>query len=187
MYGGAIIIATAMMFFRIYILLFIFNKTIAAQAWPYFLILFLVSAAVGYLMYRIGERTENPETTIDMDDKTPLEFKIAVIFALLFIVFAALTQFVVSTFGSQGLTTLSLVVGVTDIDPFLLNLFQGQYNVTMAALLIATMQAMASNNILKAIYARVLGGNNTAKWVLKGFGIVLLVNIAVIVLLYIIG
>lgn len=184
MYAGAIIVATAMMFLRIYVLLFIFNKPIGMMAWPYFLLLFSVSAVVGYFLYRKGEKTENAEATINMDDKNPLEFKIAVLFAVLYIVFSAITQFVITNFGSGGLTTLSFIVGFTDIDPFLLNLFQGHYSVPQVVVLLATMQAIASNNALKVVYAQVLGGRNTASWVLKGFVVILLVNILVITLIY---
>lgn len=184
MYAGAIIVATAMMFLRIYVLLFIFNRSMAAMAWIYFLVLFLVSLAVGYFLYRAGQKTENADATIKMDDKNPLEFKIALLFAFLYIVFSVLTAYVISQFGMQGLSTLSIIVGVTDIDPFLLNLFQGHYAVTQIAVLIATMQAIASNNVLKSAYAFALGDRKTALWTLKGFGVILLFNMAAIVILY---
>lgn len=184
LYAGAILVATAMMFLRIYILMFIFNSALAMMAWYYFLALFLVSLAVGFLMYRSGEKTEKGATQIDMGDKNPLEFKVAILFAALYIVFSALTAFVVSSFGAQGLTTLSFIVGFTDIDPFLLNLFQGHYSLPAIALLIASMQAIASNNVLKGVYSFILGGRKTAIWALKGFGVIIVFNIVVIVILY---
>ena len=181
MYAGAILMATAMMYFRIFILLFIFNKSIASVALPYFLILFLISAAIGYFIYKKGEKSEVPSTTINLDDKNPLEFKIALIFAVLYIVFSALTQYVITNFGTAGLTSLASIVGFTDIDPFLLNLFQWKYNVAVIAVLIATMQAILSNNFLKAGYTWIFGGRNTAKWVSIGFAGIILVNAVILV------
>lgn len=185
MYAGSIIMATAMMFLRIYILLFIFNRPVGEMAWSYFLLLFLVSLAVGYFLYRSGQKGKKTNISrIEMEDKNPLEFRIALLFALLYIVFSALTEYVVSQFGMQGLSSLSIIVGVTDIDPFLLNLFQGHYTITPIAILIATMQAIASNNVLKTAYAFGLGDRKTARWTLKGFAVILAFNIAAIVLLY---
>lgn len=181
MYAGAILMATAMMYFRIFILLIIFNKSIASVALPYFLILFLISAAIGYFIYKKGKKSEVPSTTINLDDKNPLEFKIALIFAVLYIVFSALTQYVITNFGTAGLTSLASIVGFTDIDPFLLNLFQGKYNVAVIAVLIATMQAILSNNFLKAGYTWIFGGRNTAKWVSIGFAGIILVNAVILV------
>ena len=126
MYAGSIIIASAMMYFRVYILLLIFNQSLAISSWHYFLLLFLVSAAVGYLFYKKGEKAKTLDT-LDAAKDNPLEFKVALVFAILYLVFSALTQFMITQFGSAGLTTLSFIVGFTDITPFLLNLFQGPH------------------------------------------------------------
>ena len=48
---------------------------------------------------------------------------------------------------------LSAIVGFTDIDPFILSLIQGEYSVTTHDLIQAILVAVASNNILKALYA----------------------------------
>jgi uncharacterized membrane protein (DUF4010 family) len=184
LYAGAIIVATSMMFLRIYILLFIFNSNLALVTWYYFFTLFVISFLIGFLMYKAGEKREDISLIVDMGDKNPLEFKVALLFALLYIVFSALTAFVINDFGSRGLTTLSFIVGFTDIDPFLLNLFQGHYNLQSLAIIIASMQAIASNNILKGAYSLILGGRKTSVWVIKGFGIIMFFNILIIIILY---
>ena len=75
---------------------------------------------------------------------------------------AAVTEFVTNHYGNMGLQLLSGVVGFTDIDPFILSLVQGKYNVSNANLIQAILIAVASNNILKAIYAGVF-----SKWKMK--------------------
>lgn len=184
MYAGAILMATAMMFFRIFVLLLIFNQPIALVALPYFAILFVVSFVVGFFIYKSEHKTEKRHPFIEMEDKNPLEFKIAVVFAGLYILFSALTEYAISNFGSRGLSTLSVIVGFTDIDPFLLNLFQGKYNVAIIAVLIATMQSIISNNLLKAVYAWIFGERRTAKWVSIGLGCIVFVNIVLLLILY---
>lgn len=183
-YAATIIMATAMMFLRIYILIVIFNSQLALKALPYFLGLFGVTLAVGYWLYQTSE-VESSEPQAILDDRNPLEFKVAVVFALLYVLFSVVTQFSITHFGQQGLNVLSIIVGFTDIDPFLLNLFQGNYAVSQSVLLLATLQAILSNNILKMCYAWFLSANETKKWILKGFGLVLLFNIVVVLLMYI--
>lgn len=185
-YAGAIIVATAMMFLRIFMLILIFNQSVAVIAYPYFIALFLISLGVGFWLYRMGNKENEGRKQTIMEDSNPLEFKIALLFAFLYVVFSAATQQVLVNFGTSGLSFLSYVVGFTDIDPFLLNLFQGHYNVEALLITIATLQAAGSNNVLKAGYAAFLGGKNTRKRVLFGFGIVLVFNVLAVVLLNVI-
>ena len=67
-------------------------------------------------------------------------------------------------FGSSGIYSLAAIVGVTDIDPFVLNLAQGGTSgMSDSALAAAILIAASSNNILKAAYAAFFaGGRATA-------------------------
>jgi len=89
----------------------------------------------------------------------PLEFKTALIFSVLFVVFAAVSSVVISRYGNQGLQVLSFVVGLTDIDPFILSLLGGTYHISEAQIITAIVTATGSNNLVKAVYALVLGHN----------------------------
>ena len=69
-------------------------------------------------------------------------------FAFLFVLFSLVTGSVVRHFGGQGVWPLSNIAGATDIDPFLLNLFQGNYRSIPAGLIArAALIAAASNNV----------------------------------------
>ena len=178
-----------MMFLRIYLLLFIFNQAVGILTTPWFILLFFISFAVAYFMNR--QDKESPRKIIAtgniMEDKNPLEFKIAIVFALLYVFFSFVTQYTLQNFGDRGLNILSYVVGFTDIDPFLLNLFQGKYDVTALIIGIATFQAILSNNVLKLAYSVSLGNKGMTKYLLRGFGIIILVNLAVIIFMHISG
>ena len=89
----------------------------------------------------------------------PLEFKIALLFSVLFIVFAAGTSIAVAHFGNKGLELLSFVTGLTDIDPFILSLLGGKLQFSETQLVAAVVIASGSNNLMKGIYAVALGRN----------------------------
>lgn len=185
-YAAAIIIATAMMFLRIYILLLIFNPQVGISTAPWFMIMFFISLGTAWFFYTRFKKTKQSAAVTKniLEDKNPLEFKIAVVFALLYVFFSFVTQYTLQNFGSQGLNFLSFIVGVTDIDPFLLNLFQGKYEVTQLLIGMATFQAILSNNILKMFYAKTLGNRLLGKYIFQGFGIIIVANICVVLILH---
>jgi uncharacterized membrane protein (DUF4010 family) len=179
-YMAGIIFATAMMYLRILILILVFSLPLFEAVWLYFLGLFLVSVIIGLviLFYR-----NKAVTTSDQElqvDKNPLEFKVALIFTALYIAFTFITYEVLNRFGAPGLNVLSYIVGLTDIDPFLINLFQGKFGVPLQAIMIATFQAIVSNNALKMIYAVFFAGKAARMFLVPGFLLIIALTIAVI-------
>lgn len=150
MITAAIISATGMMYIRLLVVAFVFNQQIAQLVLVPFLFFILLSAFVAFYYYRAGTKTgdESP-----IEDRNPLELGTALIFAGLFVLMMMATHFVVLHYGANGLTLLSLVVGFTDIDPFILSLLTGQYAVSSQQVAAAIIIAAGSNNILKALYS----------------------------------
>lgn len=64
-----------------------------------------------------------------------------------------LSTWIAHEFGRGGLYGLAAIVGVSDIDPFVLNLAQGGSPLPMPTLGAAILIATASNNVLKVIYS----------------------------------
>jgi hypothetical protein len=62
-------------------------------------------------------------------------------------------------------------VGVTDIDPFILNLFQSKWDIENTILVTAVLNAITSNNLLKMIYGISFGNVYLRKPLVIGFGI----------------
>ncbi len=186
-YAGVIMITIAMMYLRIFIFLIIFSPKIVWFSFPYFAILFFLSLAVGIFYYwsdrKKIQHLENKDVEVNKD-QNPLEFKVSLIFAGLYVLFSIITSQVLLHYGENGLSVLSLIVGVTDITPFLLNLFQGGYSVGASIIVIATFQAMLSNNVLKAVYSQALAGANTKKKVLQAFTIIIVTNGILVGILY---
>jgi len=182
-YVAAIIFATAMMYLRILVLIVIFNAELFQRVYLCFLILIGVSIVTGVviLMFRNKEYgTLNPELAVD---KNPLEFKVALLFAFLFVAFTFLTWFVVDRFGRSGLNVLSFLVGLTDIDPFLINLFQGKSRIAIEVITAATLQAVLSNNILKMIYACFFSTRRSRVYLISGFSVIILLNLLFILII----
>jgi len=175
-YIAAIIFATAMMYIRILILILIFNSVLFQRVYIYFLILTGVSLLTGLVILLYHNKKYTTPNTELTPDKNPLEFKVAILFAVLFVAFTFLTWFVVDRFGRPGLNVLSFLVGLTDIDPFLINLFQGKAVIAMNVIAAATLQAVASNNILKLVYACFFSTKKAWVYLITGFSVIILLN-----------
>ncbi len=175
-FATGIILSMAMMYLRILVLMIIFNYKLSIMLAPYFVVMILVSigaAGVLYLRNKHFEKVLVPEITAD---KNPLEFKVAIIFTLLFVAFSFITYYVIEWFGVSGLNALSWLVGISDIDPFLLNLFQGEFNVPVNMVALSCMQAVISNNIIKTLYGSFLAGPKLRKMIVTGMLIIIIAN-----------
>jgi len=117
-------------------------------------------------------------------NKNPLEFRTAAIFGILFVVFAVVTDFVLKTYGSAGVTNLAYIVGVTDIDPFLLNILQQKAGIGQMTIVLAIINATNSNNLLKMMYAISLGSKNIRKSLILNFSILIGVGMLISIIYY---
>ena len=180
--SSGIFAATGMMYIRILILAWIFNKEVAIRLLPYFAGFILVSAVL-IAWFQIRNKSVSNETFKVNNVHNPLEFKTALIFGLLFGFFAVLTNAVVTNYGNIGVNILSFIVGVTDIDPYILNLFQHSGGTLQASTIVsATIIATASNNLIKMIYALILGESKIKRNVIIGFSTLTALSILSIIL-----
>jgi len=93
----------------------------------------------------------------------PLGLGAAAIFAALFVLTSLLSTWVTTEFGIAGIYSLAAVIGITDIDPFVLNLAQGgTLGIPSDAIATAILIAASSNNLLKAGYAVLFAGGRAA-------------------------
>jgi uncharacterized membrane protein (DUF4010 family) len=163
---AGITLTTAIMYLRILAIVAIFNLELARA-----LILPLgalslagfIFCAVQY-RWRAGANQQSAQAMHLAASANPLELGAAAIFALLFVAVSVITVLVKSQLGISGIYALAAIVGVSDIDPFVLNLAQGGVaGIENAALAAAILIAASSNNILKAVYAAgFAGGKATA-------------------------
>ena len=116
----------------------------------------------------------------------PLEFKVALIFAMLFVVFTILTHYTLVYAGTGGLNLLSFISGFSDITPFILNLLQGTGSVAVLVITACSMQAIVSNIAVNMCYALFFAGGKSPlrPWILGGFGSVIAANICLLLFFY---
>jgi len=173
---AAIMAATGVMYVRIFILALFFNESVALRLAGYFLVLVLLSGLMGAFFLKNNREPDLKRN--DVGHRNPLEFKIALIFGILFAFFAVVTNLVISRYGNLGAGVLSLIVGVTDIDPYILNLFQSEIGkISLSTIVMATLVATASNNLMKLFYAMALGNPAVRKKVMIGFSILIVVSL----------
>ena len=165
---AGITLATGIMYLRIEAVVAIFNLTLARLLAPFLCGLAVVAFVICAVQYwgpgRGAEPTE-PQTAIQTSaGRNPLELGPAAIFALLFVAVSLASSFATTQFGTSGIYALAAIIGVSDIDPFVLNLAQGgAASLSNSALAAAILIAASSNNVLKAFYAvSFAGGRATA-------------------------
>lgn len=192
-YTTAVFCSVSTLYIKYMILMAIFNMPLLDSYWYCFVIMFVCGLLVaGYFYFRYqksNKTTKDSGSESDLqeegkeEDKNPLEFQIAILFAILFVVFTISTHYTLRLFGTDGLRALSILVGATDITPFILNLFQAKYDIADSVIVISTFQAIISTNIIKMVYGIFLSKRRVLKPLLAGFAIVTIVNLSLFMLI----
>ena len=181
---AGIIMATGIMFIRVFVLAYIFNPQLANKLIFSFSFLTIITFTIGLFFLKFGKKGKDMKLSYTSKEKNPLEIKTAIIFAFLFVIFSIVTNYVLENFGAQGLNILSLIIGITDIDPFLLSLFMGKYSISLSEIAIATIIAVTSNNLMKMIYGLSFGSNKIKNQLIIGFSVILLISIFIILVIF---
>ncbi len=177
---AATVLATAMMYVRLWILIALLGHWSAALhlALPFTLLLGGSLGVTWWLWQRGRRQAPNAtKTTLVAHNANPLNLPVAFLFAGLFVAFAAITTFVTQHFGATGLHILSFLVGFTDIDPFVLSLLAGHFQVSETAVTTAVLIATGSNNLLKAGYALGISRQKTMLPAASWLGLTLLFSL----------
>ena len=184
----SMLLAVSMMFLRFMILILIFSREIFLSIYPYLLTMAVVAAIVAWFIHSRQKRPEDQSAETEEDDSSnPLEFKVALIFAVLFVIFTFLTHYTLVYAGTGGLNLLSFVSGFSDITPFILNLLQNTGSVAALIITACSMQAIISNIMVNMFYALFFAGKGSKlrPWILGGFGVVIACNLVLLLFFYI--
>jgi uncharacterized membrane protein (DUF4010 family) len=161
--SGVILMASGMMYLRIIVLLGLFNPIIMKILWIPFVCLSLLALVGGYAWSRLGD-VRLDEVQHESKGHNPLEVKSGLVFAILFVVMLVVTHVSIDYFGNSGVYTLALIMGVADVDPFIMGLTQAVPNLTPGEVAsIGILIATSMNNLAKGIYAYVLSSKESAK------------------------
>ena len=161
LFAGAILIASGVMYLRLVVLLALFNRHLMSLLALPFLVLAGLAIGVGWLWTRRAD-TSAQAVQREFEPKNPLELLAAFLFAVLFLAMLVATQLAVTYLGRAGVNTLAAIMGVTDVDPFIMGMTQAAGTLTpLKVAAVAVLIAAASNNLMKGIYAYSLADRKT--------------------------
>jgi uncharacterized membrane protein (DUF4010 family) len=141
------------MYVRLSVLLAIFNRNLLMLLAPSFAALAGLAMIAGWLWSRLPDSQEGPVRP-EYLPKNPLEFRAAFLFGILFLTMLVVTHYALVYLGKAGLYSLAAVMGVADVDPFIMGLTQSTSTGAQSAEAAgAIVIAAASNNLVKGIYA----------------------------------
>jgi uncharacterized membrane protein (DUF4010 family) len=161
LFAGGILIASGVMYLRLVILLALFNRQLMSLLDLSFLALAGLAIGVGWLWTRRADATAQ-SVQREFEPQNPLELLAAFLFAVLFLAMLVATQLAVTYLGKAGVNTLAAIMGVTDVDPFIMGMTQAAGSITpLKVAAAAVLIAAASNNLIKGIYAYSLADRKT--------------------------
>lgn len=165
LYAGSILMASGVMYLRLAILISLFNQDLRYTLLLPLAVLGGMGTIGGWSWSQRSSASElatpEPATTLPQN---PLELKAALLFALLFVVIVAITHYTTAYLGTQSVYLLAGMMGITDVDPFILGLTQlAGRSTPLTTASGAILIAAASNNLVKGVYALVFGDRATGR------------------------
>ncbi|MEG8947931.1 MgtC/SapB family protein [Rosettibacter firmus] len=173
------LIASSVMYLRVLILIMIVNPLIVSSVWWQLIVLSIIGFVLSYFDLKVhsGKSSFNKDS---QNLQNPFEIRPSLMFALLFVLLTVITGWVKMYFGQSGVLTLSIIVGVTDIDPFILSIISTS-NFEIKVMASAIIISMMSNTIMKGIYFSYLSAESRKESLIR-FGILAVLHIPIVVL-----
>jgi len=175
LFAGGMLVASGVMFLRLAGLLALFNGSLAVLPGPPFLALAATALLAGVLLTRLPDPSDTPVTR-EYVSRNPLELGAALLFAVLFLTMLVATQLAVQYLGERGVYVLAAIMGVADVDPFIMGMTQAAgASTALHVAAVAILVTVASNNAVKGIYALIFGERRAA---MEGLIVLLLLGAA---------
>lgn len=170
--SGAILIASSVMYLRLAVLLALFNRDLMTKLAPTFVVLAAIGICIGWVWARRDSSNSSGPSTAS-NPGNPLELRAALGFALLFLAMLIASHLALQYLGKSGVYTLAAIMGVTDVDPFIMSMTQAPPSTGLGFAAAAILIATASNNVAKGIYAYAIAPPGT-----RGKSLMLLLGLA---------
>ena len=153
-----IILAASVMYPRLLIVISLFDPPLALALSPALLALCIIGLVMAVGWYRAGGSVSG-NGAVAGAPANPLELGTAGIFAVMFVLVSIVTAWAMRHYGALGIYSVAAIVGVSDINPFVLTLAQhGAGGVPATVAVVATLVATSSNNVFQAAYAAAYSG-----------------------------
>jgi len=153
LFAGETLIASGMMYLRLALLVAIFNRTLVVVLGLPFVMLAGLAILTGWLWSRSPD-PDGQNGGRKLEPGNPLELRAALVFGALFVSMVILTHLSVAYLGQKGLYALGGIMGLADVDPFILGITQSAgHDIAVKVGAVAIVVAATSNNLAKACYA----------------------------------
>jgi uncharacterized membrane protein (DUF4010 family) len=161
LFSGCTLVASGVMYLRLAGLVTLFNRSLMATLGLPFLALAAAGMLAGWIWTRLPDGTSGAVAR-EFEPKNPLELRAAFLFGALFLAMLIATHLVVTSLGKAGVYSLAGLMGVSDVDPFIMGMTQSAgHGATLPVASAAILIAAASNNIAKGCYALTLSDRKT--------------------------
>ena len=161
LFSGGILIASGMMYLRLAALLAIFNQELFDRLVLPFVALAALAIGIGWIWSRRSDSSAIKPVS-NTQPKNPLEISAALLFAALFVAMLVATHLATKYLGKAGVYALAAIMGVGDVDPFIMGLTQSPAALTpVVTASTAILIAASSNNVVKGVYAFALSSRRT--------------------------
>ncbi len=180
-YGLGVIAASSMMFIKALIIITILSSAFAKIIF----IPLIIFSLIGFSIYLIFYRKSNQIIEEEIIIKNPFELKSAFLFGIIFGATIFFTKLAQVYLGDQGVYIASSLAGFSSIDAIIISLSKFfnesiSANEAKKAILFAT----STNTLIKIIIVSIWGSKTLSKIVIKGLGIILVVQLIYLAILF---
>lgn len=175
-YAVGIFAAATMMVLRIFLLVFIFNKTMLIQLTIPLLIILLTTFGIALYFYNKQFEKQHAIDKIVLGD--PLNIKNAVFFGVFYMGILLLVSYANHAYGTKGIYLSSAISALTDIDAIAISVSKlGGTTMNLLIAQNAILLATLSNTVVKIGIAVFTGSRQLKKYVLFGYGLIFIAGI----------
>ncbi|MBS1208902.1 MAG: MgtC family [Proteobacteria bacterium] len=179
-YAAGVLIAWAVMFVRVLVMVLALNPTlIMPLLWPFGAMLLIDMGFAGWFYLRsLRDASHAPDTLGEVPLKNPFSLWSATKFGLLFAVVLLMVEITRRSFSMAGLVYVAVLAGTTDVDAITLSMADMARNVAQLPIAVqAVVAGVLSNTVVKAGLTVVLGSHGLARRVCAATLVMLLVGI----------
>jgi len=176
-YAVGVILASSVMYLRVYIIILLLNSALARTAWLPMIVLGAVGLIISYVFAKKVQNQKDEEFEL----KNPLELRFALLFGLIFGIVIVAAKAAQLYLGTEGMYGVSALAGLTSVDAIVLSVIEllpGSISIStaVAAIIIST----ASNDIVKIVISLYWGSKDYKKFVSLGLGLLVLVSLTML-------
>lgn len=169
-----IILASTVMFPRVFVILLVFNKSLISGLW----IPLLVFTVTGFLLSYILSKKNEKEKDELIDFKNPFNLKQAILYGIIFALVIFVSKAAEIYLGEKGIFAASALAGLTSVDAIVLSLAElVNQNLNIKIASAAIIISLITNTVVKGVISYFLGSREMRKYIFAGLGAITVVSL----------